>query len=158
MTSVTRPPKWPNTPLAKARIARCPECGHDRETKAQPRTVLRCPNCSEHYLAPPLDHDPGPPPEDEPLPVASDEEMAEAGLLGPEVVRVESVDFPTADPHPVAAPTPENPEPPEVPEDAAPAPVPPPADPPPSPTEDPAGSPRPESPPRRRRRRYAGRW
>lgn len=157
--------------MAKARVARCPNCGHDRETKAQPRTVLRCPNCSEHYLAPPLSapaepapgggQDPDPAPGD-PLPVATDQEMADAGLLGPEVVKVDAITFPATDPHPAAAgtdPPPMAGTPPPTPETVVSAPGPLPVEPP-TPAPPPVVPPGPaeDRPPRRRRRTYSGRW
>lgn len=154
-------PRWKSGSLAKARTARCPDCGHDRETKAQPRTVLRCPNCGEHYTAPPLSGEPPPDP-DAPLPVSTDAEMEEAGLLGPEVVKVDAVTFPEAEVHPPAAdPPPTDPPAPDPVPSAAPTPATEPAEPP-NPesreSED-KGSPAPpgDRPARRRRRSYA-RW
>ena len=147
--------------MAQPRVARCLNCDTEREIRAQPRTVLRCRNCAEHYLAPPLSGTETPAPDpDAPLPVATDEEMAAAGMLGPKVVRLDALDLPAVEVHPPAGedlhPPVPAPEPAPVPDpDPAPAPAPAPAKPAASPDPEPAPA---AEPTRHRRRSYGRGW
>jgi hypothetical protein len=127
--------------MAEPRTATCPECGSHRETRAQPRTKLKCRDCATLYMAPALavtppddapESDPAPTPEPDP-PTDPPREQK----VGVKVVRADGVGVravvplqpsgtepaPTPEPDPPTdpAPTPRDPDPAPTPPRSAPA-------------------------------------
>jgi ribosomal protein S27E len=114
-------------PLHVPRPVRCPTCGTESSTSAHPNTLLRCRACGARYLAPGLDgtgsaaalkaYDDGAGELETPAPVPSPPAPAPgtatgAGGGGDFETVVGPVEFPPADPPPVAEIIPPPPEPP----------------------------------------------
>ena len=77
--------------MAEQRMAQCPDCDTERETRAQPRTKLKCRGCGSLYLAPGLSPTPQAGPE--PIPAADPEPIpaVDPEPAGIKVVRADKV-------------------------------------------------------------------